>query len=56
MPLLDMFVNSYALLDELRSSPILLLPVAVLSAYFGWRVVEFIPFTRRIIERRESGN
>ncbi|MBP2704774.1 hypothetical protein JOL79_13220 [Microbispora sp. RL4-1S] len=56
MPLLDLVVNSYALMHGLWASPVALLPIAGLAAYFGWRVVEFIPFTRRIIERREGAN
>jgi hypothetical protein len=56
MPLLNLFADSYALMSNLRHSPVALLPVVVLSAYVGWRAVEFIPFTRRILERREGGN
>ena len=52
---LDMIMSSFALMDGVWHSPLALLPIAALAAYFGWRIVEFIPFTRRIIERREEG-
>ncbi len=32
-----------------------LIAVAAASAYAGWVAVEYIPFTRRILERREGG-
>ncbi|WP_433499710.1 hypothetical protein ACQP1K_05145 [Sphaerimonospora sp. CA-214678] len=54
MPLLDVVANSLILMNELGSSPIVLIFVAIAAGYFGWRVVEFIPFTRRIIERRDQ--
>ncbi|MEU8173004.1 hypothetical protein AB0C14_09010 [Microbispora hainanensis] len=54
MPL-DTIMSSFATMSSVWNSPIALLPVAALAAYFGWRIVEFIPFTRRIIERREGG-
>ncbi|MFC0864845.1 hypothetical protein ACFHYQ_21355 [Sphaerimonospora cavernae] len=54
MPLLDVVANSLILMNELGSSPVALVLVAIAAAYFGWRIVEFIPFTRRIIERREQ--
>lgn len=54
MPLIDALANSLILMNQLGSNPIVLLLVAIVAGYFGWRVVEFIPFTRRIIERRES--
>jgi hypothetical protein len=56
MPLFDTMMNGLVLMNDLWSSPIALLPIAVAAIYFGWRIVEFIPFTRRIIERREGGN
>ncbi|MBX6383192.1 MAG: hypothetical protein IRZ07_09495 [Microbispora sp.] len=54
MPL-DKILSSFATMSDVWNSPIALLPIAALAAYFGWRIVEFIPFTRRIIERREGG-
>ncbi|GGO06918.1 hypothetical protein GCM10010116_13780 [Microbispora rosea subsp. aerata] len=53
--LIDTILNSFATLNGVWNSPIALLPIAALAAYAGWRIVEFIPFTRRIIERREGG-
>ncbi|MEV5413966.1 hypothetical protein AB0K60_34685 [Thermopolyspora sp. NPDC052614] len=37
------------------NSPIPMVILAVISAYVGWVSVEYIPFTRRILERREAG-
>ncbi|MEW9526942.1 hypothetical protein [Microbispora sp. NPDC049125] len=56
MPLSDMLLNSVVLMHGVWNSPIALIPIAIAAIYFGWRIVEFIPFTRRIIERREGGN
>ncbi len=50
----DMLTTSFALMNGVWNSPLALLPIAVLAAYFGWKIVEFIPLTRRIIERREG--
>lgn len=54
MPLLDALANSLILMNQLGNNPVVLLIVAIVAGYFGWRIVEFIPFTRRIIERREG--
>lgn len=54
MPLLDVVANSLILMNELGNNPIVLIFLAVAAGYFGWRIVELIPFTRRIIERREQ--
>ena len=39
--------------DEAANNPLLVVPVAALAAYAGWVSVEYIPFTRRILERRQ---
>lgn len=39
---------------DFSTSPILLVVLAVISAYVGWVSVEYIPFTRRVLERREG--
>jgi hypothetical protein len=36
------------------NGPIPVLAIAVISAYVGWVSVEYIPFTRRVLERREG--
>ncbi|MEO3793883.1 hypothetical protein ABGB14_27025 [Nonomuraea sp. B10E15] len=40
--------------NGLATSPFVLLVLAFIGAYLGSRVMEIIPFTRRIIERREA--
>ncbi|MFO7252586.1 MAG: hypothetical protein DIU60_017730 [Actinomycetes bacterium] len=46
---------SFVLGDGFWSSPIPLLILAVAAAYIGWVAVEYIPATRRLLERREGG-
>jgi hypothetical protein len=40
--------------EDFWSSPLPLVILAVVSAYVGWVSVEYIPFTRRVLERREA--
>ncbi|MEV4801858.1 hypothetical protein AB0K18_17745 [Nonomuraea sp. NPDC049421] len=51
---LDAFLQAFVALNGFSSSPIVLVVLALIGAYFGGRIVEVIPFTRRIIERREA--
>ncbi|GAA2889845.1 hypothetical protein [Nonomuraea rubra] len=51
---LDAFLQAFVTLNGLATSPFVLLVLAFIGAYLGSRVVEVIPFTRRIIERREA--
>ncbi|MGR6923949.1 hypothetical protein ACU635_57630 [[Actinomadura] parvosata] len=51
---LDAFLQAFVTLNGLATSPIVLLVLAFIGAYLGSRVVEVIPYTRRIIERREA--
>ncbi|TDD44696.1 hypothetical protein E1286_26365 [Nonomuraea terrae] len=51
---LDVILQAFVTLNGLATSPIVLLVLAFIGAYLGTRVVEVIPFTRRIIERRET--
>ncbi|MEV0591945.1 hypothetical protein [Nonomuraea cavernae] len=54
MALFDSILYAFVSLNELSASPFVLVPLAFAGAYLGGRVVEVIPFTRRIIERREA--
>jgi hypothetical protein len=56
MTLLDPILQIFVMVSGLWDSPVVIVPIALGSAYFGWRIVEYIPFTRRIIERREGGH
>ncbi|SEG99568.1 hypothetical protein SAMN05444920_113164 [Nonomuraea solani] len=51
---LDAILHGFVTMNGLATSPIVLLVLAFIGAYLGSRVVEVIPFTRRIIERREA--
>ncbi|PZG02652.1 hypothetical protein [Nonomuraea aridisoli] len=51
---LDAILQAFVTMNGLATSPIVLLALALIGAYLGTRVVEVIPFTRRIIERRET--
>ncbi|AQZ66783.1 unnamed protein product [[Actinomadura] parvosata subsp. kistnae] len=51
---LDAILQAFVTLNGLATSPIVLLVLAFIGAYLGSRVVEVIPYTRRIIERREA--
>ncbi|MFF5210787.1 hypothetical protein [Streptosporangium sp. NPDC000396] len=55
MPLLDPVLNAFVIMNGFWESPWLLLIFAFGAAYLGAKAVERIPFTRRIIERREAG-
>lgn len=55
MPLLGPVLNVFAMMNGFWESPWVLLILALGAAYLGGKAVEFIPFTRRIIERREAG-
>ncbi|TMR98079.1 hypothetical protein [Nonomuraea basaltis] len=52
--MLDMILQVFVTLNGIATSPFVLLVLAFIGAYLGSRVVEIIPFTRRIIERREA--
>jgi hypothetical protein len=54
MPLLDLALHTFVALNGLATSPFVLLILAFIGAYLGGKLVEVIPFTRRIIERREA--
>ncbi|MET8861372.1 hypothetical protein ABZW11_00305 [Nonomuraea sp. NPDC004580] len=51
---LDAFLQAFVALNGFSSSPIVLVVLALIGAYLGGRIVEVVPFTRRIIERREA--
>jgi hypothetical protein len=53
-PLLEMILQAFVTMNGFATSPIVMLVLAFIGAYLGSRVVEVIPFTRRIIERREA--
>ncbi|MFI6293232.1 hypothetical protein ACIBEJ_16705 [Nonomuraea sp. NPDC050790] len=52
--MLDPILRAYVAMMDLSTSPFVLIALAFLGAYLGAKVVEVIPFTRRIIERREA--
>ncbi|WP_165959754.1 hypothetical protein [Nonomuraea longispora] len=52
--MLDATLQALVTVNGLATSPFVLLVLAFIGAYLGTRVVEIIPFTRRIIERREA--
>jgi hypothetical protein len=54
MPMLDTALNAFVIMNGFWASPWLLIILAVGGAYLGNRAMEWIPFTRRIIERREA--
>ncbi|MER5619778.1 hypothetical protein [Streptosporangium sp. NPDC002544] len=54
MPLLDHALYSFVIMQDFWGSPWMMIIIALGAAYLGGRVVEWIPFTRRIIERREA--
>ncbi len=54
MPLLGPVLNTFVIMNGFWGSPWLLLVFALGAAYLGAKIVEIIPFTRRIIERREA--
>ncbi|MER6515154.1 hypothetical protein ABT158_50725 [Nonomuraea sp. NPDC001636] len=52
--MLDVTLHAFVTMNGFSTSPFVLLVLAFIGAYLGSRVVEFIPYTRRIIERREA--
>ncbi|MEU8247085.1 hypothetical protein [Nonomuraea sp. NPDC048916] len=54
MALFDSILHTFVTVNGLATNPIALLALGLAGAYLGGRVVEVIPFTRRIIERREA--
>ncbi|GAA0832766.1 MULTISPECIES: hypothetical protein [Streptosporangium] len=54
MPLLDHALHAFVIMQGFWGSPLMMIIIALGAAYLGGRVVEWIPFTRRIIERREA--
>ncbi|MED7927542.1 hypothetical protein ACI2LC_36460 [Nonomuraea wenchangensis] len=52
--MLDTMLQAFVTLNGVATSPFVLLVFAFAGAYLGMRVVEIVPFTRRIIERREA--
>lgn len=52
--LLELILQVFVTMNGVAASPFVLLVLAVIGAYLGSRVVEIIPITRRIIERREA--
>ena len=54
MALLDSALYAFVTMNGIATSPVVLVVLAFIGAYLGVRVVEVIPFTRRIIERREA--
>ncbi|WP_049566649.1 hypothetical protein [Nonomuraea sp. SBT364] len=54
MTLLDASLQAFLAVNGFATSPFVLILLAFVGAYLGGRVVELIPFTRRIIERREA--
>lgn len=47
-------LHAFVTVMGFSSSPFVLIALAFVGAYFGSRIVEIIPVTRRIIERREA--
>ena len=54
MPFLGPVLNVFVIMNGFWESPWLLIIFALGAAYLGGKIVEYIPFTRRIIERREA--
>ncbi|MBB2909569.1 hypothetical protein FHS43_000815 [Streptosporangium becharense] len=54
MPLLDHALYALVIMHGFWAGPWMLIIIALGAAYLGGRAVEWIPFTRRIIERREA--
>ncbi|WP_433437526.1 hypothetical protein [Nonomuraea sp. CA-141351] len=52
--MLDPILQAFVTMNGFATSPFILVVLAFIGAYLGSRVVEIIPFTRRIIERREA--
>ncbi|GAA3471682.1 MULTISPECIES: hypothetical protein [Nonomuraea] len=54
MPLFDAMLQVFVTLNGISTSPFVLILLAFAGAFLGAKVVEVIPYTRRIIERREA--
>lgn len=54
MSLLGYALYAFVTLHVLWISPVMMIVLALGGAYLGGRAMEWIPFTRRIIERREA--
>ncbi|WP_229803406.1 hypothetical protein [Planobispora rosea] len=52
--MLDLILPIMVIIGGLWQSPIALVVLALASAYLSGKLVEVIPFTRRIIEAREA--
>jgi hypothetical protein len=54
MALIDPVLHTLVIMNGYTNSPYAMILVAFLAAYLGGLAMERIPFTRRIIERREA--
>ncbi|MFG1941825.1 hypothetical protein [Nonomuraea sp. NPDC048826] len=54
MTLFDASLHAFLAVNGFGTSPFVLILLAFIGAYLGGRVMELIPYTRRIIERREA--
>ncbi|GIH89556.1 hypothetical protein ACFFMN_13830 [Planobispora siamensis] len=54
MPMLDFILPALVMIGGFWKTPVALVVIALGSAYLSGKAVEVIPFTRRIIERREA--
>ncbi|MCG5220715.1 hypothetical protein [Streptosporangium sp. KLBMP 9127] len=54
MAMIDPVLQTLLIMHGYTNSPYGLIMLAFLAAYLGGLVMERIPFTRRIIERREA--
>ncbi|MEU7896766.1 hypothetical protein AB0B45_28390 [Nonomuraea sp. NPDC049152] len=52
--MLETILQVFVTVNGFSTSPIVLLVLAFVGAYLGAKLVEVIPYTRRIIERREA--
>ncbi|MFI7127574.1 hypothetical protein ACIBQ1_17885 [Nonomuraea sp. NPDC050153] len=52
--MLESILQVFVTMNGIATSPFVLLVLALIGGYLGSRAVEVIPFTRRIIERREA--
>lgn len=54
MSLIDLILSSFVIVAGFTDSPYVAILVGGFAAYLGKLAVEKIPYTRRIIERREA--
>jgi hypothetical protein len=54
MTLIDPILHSFVMVSGFAGNPFVVLLMAAFGAYLGKLAVENIPYTRRIIERREA--